>query len=78
MITNNSLEIHAIFVIVSMPLLKLVNLLSREAMKLMRKELITTEPMVLKMDKEVMKVFEKVGLLRFFHKILSFNESISI
>lgn len=45
---------------------------------IMGRELVTTKPMVLKMDKEVTKCFKRAGLMEFFQKFSSFNGSISI
>eukprot|EP01018_Ginkgo_biloba_P031263 Gb_18255 [translate_table: standard] len=41
-------------------------------------DLITTEPHVLKVDKEVRDILEKAGLLAFFRRFSRFSESISV
>lgn len=52
--------------------------LKKEVWRMMGVESVTTKPIVLKMDNDVMEIFEKAGLVAFFCKFVGLNESISI
>lgn len=70
------LHILTILVFDSLSLLKLLHLYSRVVSILLGREPVTTEPVVLQMGKEVIKIFEEARLMEFFCKFSGFNESI--